>query len=192
MATQYRYDDCRTLSLSKQNAMKRSGQAGIQIHDVHQISSSIKLTLKPGSRKFILSYTTVDGQFIEFGRSFDKPYLHKGKTIQLNDCSFSMSDKGRDYFPECKRSNLLSNGWKNSEFLTYDDTDECKIDISPEPEDAGKPITLRTVFTNDNYFGTRYIWQRIYFYVGDDEYPFFQMNFNTSTKEQIRHELRFR
>lgn len=185
MATQYRYDDCRTLSLSKQNAMKSSKQAGIQIHDVHQISGPIKLTLKQGSRKFILSYTTVDGHFIEFRKSFDKPYLHRGKTIQLNDCSFSMSDKGRDYFPEHERSNLLSNGWKLNEFLTYNDSDECEINISPEAEDAGKPITLRTVFTNDDYMGTRYIWQRIYFYVGDDEYPFFQMNFNTSERTDI-------
>lgn len=186
---QQRYSNCTTLSRSYQKYMKERNNAGVIIHDIHEILGTTKLILTP--KKFILSYKTVEGKLVKHEASYNNPYLHNGENnINIPKCHFSMMDKGKDYFREIQREKLISNGWKEDEFLTYDDSDEVEIDIEPETEDAGKPITLRTVFTNDNHFGTRYLWQRIYFYVGDDEFPFFQMNFNTSINEQTQHELR--
>jgi hypothetical protein len=188
MATQIRYQDFQTLSRHDIENHIRDNIA--TKHDIHTITGPIKLYLKFNEGKFILSYTTIDECSVGLKKSFSNPYLHNGKTIKLNNCSFSMTDKGKPYFSEDKRQKLISNGWKENEFLTYDNSDECEITISPEAEDLGKPITLKTVFTNDNHFGTRYLWQRIYFYVGDDEYPFFQMNFNKSIKEQTTCQIR--
>lgn len=190
MATQHRYDDYRTLSFSKQEAMRVYGNAGIKVYDIHQLSGPAKLILNPGN--FVLSYTAVDGSFIKHEKTFDSPYLNEGEknTIKLTDCQFTMTDKDKPFFEESRRQEIIGYGWEEDKFLTYDDTGRSEIDISPEPEDQGKPIKLRTVFTNDSNFGTRYLWQRIYFYVGDDEYPFFQMNFSKSIKQQTYHEMR--
>ena len=187
MATQHRYEDCQTLSRTSAISYAKNERA--DVHEIVELSSPAKLYLTKD--KFILSYTTNDGKTVEFGRSFDKPYLHNGKTIKLTDCSFSMSHCGKRYFPKEKHDELLENGWKEDEFLTYDKDSETEITISPEECDIGKPIRLFTVFTDSNYFGTRNLWQRIYFYVGDDEYPFFQMNFSKSIKEQTIYHCKF-
>jgi hypothetical protein len=140
---------------------------------------TIGTTTVPPSISIEYDETTMDYFYtLIFTNEDGKEKVYSFSTIQplLDDKEFEYPTTGKRFVLHSKYGLSVLNEEDRtpemSDYTCYFTQREGRKFIEPEEQFKGKQITIMTCFTNLNNFGTKYINQRIYFFIDGVKYPF--------------------